>query len=286
MSFTLDSFDTNGAKSPGERALLQASSLFDAPPRALTESELKLLRWVAEQKPDPAFPEPFAFLSKVPSLVRDDGGVCAEVENALRMLDARGYILVRLFDCTDLEKRSRDGSAITSHGEWFSPSLRDEFGKRWEQLLADAMKGAVCSRNDEANERLGMTVLGKVIALALEAQIKATEMGRTALAIYDVTSTHSPDFTSVSWFGTRYSFTKGNQSQLVRVLWEAWENGGHSLSQETIGEKIGFNGSRFELSKTFRKRKKDDGYERHPAWGTMIQPDSKGSYRLVPPKST
>ena len=96
--------------------------------------------------------------------------------------------------------------------------------------------------------------------------------------------THSPDFTSVDWFGTRYTFAKGNQAESVRVLWEAWASGGHSLSQETIGDRIGSTAARFELSKVFRRKTTDGGYEPHPAWGTMIQQDSKGSYRLAPPE--
>ena len=99
------------------------------------------------------------------------------------------------------------------------------------------------------------------------------------------TPTHSPDFTSVDWFGKRYTFAKGNQAESVRELWAAWEGGGHSLSQETIGDRISSNASRFELAKVFRRRKAGGGYEPHPAWGTMIQQDSKGSYRLAPPKS-
>jgi len=97
---------------------------------------------------------------------------------------------------------------------------------------------------------------------------------------------HSEDFTSVDWFGTRHTFSKGNQAEAVRVLWEAWKQGGHSLSQETIGERIKSSADRFELRKTFRQRKaKGDGYGLHPAWGTMIQQDGKGCFRLVRPKS-
>jgi len=99
------------------------------------------------------------------------------------------------------------------------------------------------------------------------------------------TPTHSPDFVSVDWYGTRYEFSKGNQAQAVRVLWEAWKSGGHSLTQEKIGEKIESAADRFDLAKTFRKRKHGCGYESHPAWRTMIQQASKGSYRLTPPES-
>lgn len=85
---------------------------------------------------------------------------------------------------------------------------------------------------------------------------------------------HSEDFTSVNWYGTSYTFSKGNQAESVRVLWDAWEAGGHSLSQETIKEKIKSSAERFELRKTFL---------RHPAWGTMIMDVGKGMYRLAPP---
>jgi hypothetical protein len=98
---------------------------------------------------------------------------------------------------------------------------------------------------------------------------------------------HSEDFTSSVWGTARYTFTKGQQAESVRVLWEAWEKGGHSLSQETIAAKIGSDAKRsFVLSKVFRKKKPGGGYEKHPAWGTMIQQDGKGSYRLVPPESS
>jgi hypothetical protein len=102
----------------------------------------------------------------------------------------------------------------------------------------------------------------------------------------DTTPTHSYEFTSVDWYGTRYKFSKGNQAQTVRVLWEIWEHGEHSLSQETIGERIDSSADRFEMRKTFRQRKSDGrGYVPHPAWGTMIQDDGKGCYRLARPKS-
>ena len=102
----------------------------------------------------------------------------------------------------------------------------------------------------------------------------------------DSEATHSEDFSSVNWFGIRYRFSKGNQAQAIRVLWEAWKQGTHGLSQETIGEKIESSAERFEIRKTFRRKNPDTGKrEQHPAWGTMIQPEGKGCYRLVPPKS-
>ncbi len=94
--------------------------------------------------------------------------------------------------------------------------------------------------------------------------------------------THSADFTSVDWFGTSYTFTKGNQAETVRVLWEEYKRGGGSLGQGTIREKLNAADS-FTLRKLFRHRKADGTYQKHPAWGTMIRQTSKGVYGLVSP---
>jgi len=94
--------------------------------------------------------------------------------------------------------------------------------------------------------------------------------------------THSDDFTSVDWFGTKYTFSKGQQAESVKVLWEAWETGGHSLSEMTIGEKIASSSDRFRLAHVFRiKGGKVQGT--HTAWGTMIQSVEKGIFALRAP---
>lgn len=79
---------------------------------------------------------------------------------------------------------------------------------------------------------------------------------------------HSPDFTTLDYRGTRYTFSKGQQAHAVRVLWEA---AGHSLTQETIGDKVGSDATRFRLGKLFHG---------HPAWGALIVQDGKGCYRI------
>lgn len=94
---------------------------------------------------------------------------------------------------------------------------------------------------------------------------------------------HSTDFTSVNWFGTRYTFNKGQQAGAVRILWREWEKGGLSIAQETIAEEIGSEDSSFQLSRLFRIRRGKNKGEQHPAWGTMIQSVSKGAYCLCPP---
>lgn len=95
----------------------------------------------------------------------------------------------------------------------------------------------------------------------------------------------SEDFTSVLWFGERFRFSTGHQRLAVKLLMEAWDKGGHTLSQATIGERIDSSNDRFQLSKVFRIRRKGKGYDYHPAWGTMIQKAGKGIFRLVAPES-
>lgn len=132
-------------------------------------------------------------------------------------------------------------------------------------------------------------VVGSIDTLrdAMLAGGSARENAGTSTATTHVESaapaSHSEDFTSVNWFGTRHTFSKGLQAESVRALWAAWQNGNHSLSQATIAEKIGTSADDFQLSKVFRRRRSDGpGYEQHPAWGTMIQREEKGTYSLVP----
>jgi hypothetical protein len=93
-------------------------------------------------------------------------------------------------------------------------------------------------------------------------------------------ATHSPDFTSVDWFGTRYVFSKGKQAGCVQALWKAWEDGGHNLTKDRIAEDVSPDIVRFRLSHVFRNQKTRTY---HPAWGTMIQSQGKGVFGLVAP---
>ncbi|MCK6484913.1 MAG: hypothetical protein L6R00_12360 [Phycisphaerae bacterium] len=82
---------------------------------------------------------------------------------------------------------------------------------------------------------------------------------------------HSPDFRSVHWYGTAYSFT-ALQAPCVKVLWEAWENGTPDVGNGTILAEAGTDESRLP-----------DIFRGCAAWGTMIVPgDSKGTTRLKP----
>ena len=91
---------------------------------------------------------------------------------------------------------------------------------------------------------------------------------------------HSPDFTSVFWFGTTHCFTK-SQARAIEVLWNAWENETPTVGQEYIAERIGSGASNFRLQHLFRDGNGTD----HKAWGSMIVAAGKGIYELKPPKS-
>lgn len=88
------------------------------------------------------------------------------------------------------------------------------------------------------------------------------------------------DYLTFRWGEQRFSFSKGNQAQSVRVLWEAWGNGGHMVNEETIGDRIGSQASRFRLADVFRR-----GKNMHPAWKTLIVSPQKGCFSLENPQA-
>lgn len=103
------------------------------------------------------------------------------------------------------------------------------------------------------------------------------------VALASADPSHSADFTSVNWFGEKYTFAKGNQANTVKLLWHEWESGRGCLGQEAIGKKVGFEGLGFRLSHVFRTRTAQNKLMPHPAWGTMIVPMGKGVYGLCAP---
>lgn len=92
------------------------------------------------------------------------------------------------------------------------------------------------------------------------------------------TCSHSPDFTTVSWFGEQYTFTKG-QAALISLLWRAWQAGNATLTQETIEDALQRNTvGTFRVRDTFKRKGR-----MHPAWGKMIASPRKGVYGLAGP---
>jgi putative restriction endonuclease len=84
---------------------------------------------------------------------------------------------------------------------------------------------------------------------------------------------HSPDFRSVRWFGTLFTFTPV-QAACVQILWETWTHDPPEVGQHYILENVGAESTK--LSDVFKGR---------PAWGTMIRPGStRGAFRLEQPR--
>ncbi len=86
---------------------------------------------------------------------------------------------------------------------------------------------------------------------------------------------HSPDFRSVNWFGTTYSFT-ANQARVIESLWMACEQGTPDVGDETLLNAVDHESPPTSLRNLFRN---------NAAWGTLIvEGGSKGSHRLAEPK--
>jgi hypothetical protein len=84
---------------------------------------------------------------------------------------------------------------------------------------------------------------------------------------------HSPDFASVRWRGTLYTFSR-KQRAIVAALWRAREQGYEWVSSETLLEAAESNGGRVR-----------ELFKGHPAWGVMIvsavaDGGTPGTYRL------
>jgi hypothetical protein len=90
-------------------------------------------------------------------------------------------------------------------------------------------------------------------------------------------ATHSPDFTSVNWFGTQYAFSP-TQRAIVAVLWRAWVDGYEWVHQDTLLENADSMCGRLQSV-----------FKGHPAWRTMIVSSDAfpgqplGAYKLNAP---
>jgi hypothetical protein len=95
--------------------------------------------------------------------------------------------------------------------------------------------------------------------------------------------THSPDFSSVLWYGQTHVFT-ASQATAVSLLWAEWEKDPKArlgLREKTIGEKIGSENQRYRLLYTFRQKTR-----LHSAWGTMVHAQGNGFFFLAPPSQS
>ena len=84
---------------------------------------------------------------------------------------------------------------------------------------------------------------------------------------------HSPDFRSVKWFGSQYSFTV-NQAPVIRLLYENYQKGTPDVGDETLLLSVDSTSPPARLSTLFRD---------NPAWKKkmIVAGGSKGSHRLA-----
>lgn len=98
---------------------------------------------------------------------------------------------------------------------------------------------------------------------------RAARMPATAPAAALPGSRHSVDYRSVQWEGREFVFSP-NQAAVVKVLWEAMEDGTPEVGGDTLLEAAG--------SEAVRMR---DVFRDHPAWGSLIVPGARRTYRLA-----
>jgi len=136
-----------------------------------------------------------------------------------------------------------------------------------ESLLVDAaIAGIAIIRNKAAEERLELHDL-RVQAVSNSVKQEVQPAGA---AIEPVEFKHSPDYTSVSIGGQRFTLTP-RQAQVIQILHEAHRAGLLDVSSQYILERLGTRSSR--LRDTFRSNLE--------AYRSLIAPgDRNGTYRL------
>jgi hypothetical protein len=89
---------------------------------------------------------------------------------------------------------------------------------------------------------------------------------------------HSPDYRTVYWYGTTYSFSS-RQADIVRVLWRQVAGTWDRVGQDYIAEHIDRDDTRpFRMRDAFKSKK-----SMHPAWDAMIVSTGKGIFSLAVP---
>lgn len=158
------------------------------------------------------------------------------------------------------------------------PMERDADGAPQVRLTVDEY---VSTREDWLEEKHGLLLpaIDSLRGLARPpVPVETVKEAAAALAPGDAKPVvhHSDDFTSVVWYGAEYYFSR-MQADSVKALWAQWKKSpGLGLHAGTILESLDSSceRDRFRLPLTFRD---------HPAWGTMIVPVGRGTFKLAAP---
>lgn len=139
--------------------------------------------------------------------------------------------------------------------------LRDEFGREWVSFRAKAADGlkfdapfpSPSTRSKQADE-------------SPQHEIPSTPIPQPKPC------RHSPDFRSIRWFGTTYTFTE-SQAEVVRLLWEAYHDQAPDVGDKALLRAAGTEAVR--LADVFRECS---------AWGELIiEGSTRGTHRLADP---
>lgn len=201
----------------------------------------------------------------------------------LRCLDVDGLIEVRACHWQAANSSSdREGPPprVRSHLGWMSPTQTPHVYGAW-----DTIAGNLARDPNNLPYEIRLTDRGKA-QLSRNARENWT-LDTSGADARDVASgntagehLHADDFSWIIWNGIKYDFTKGNQSESIRALWNSWEKGmkrdGCGLKEETIAQLVDSQSVDFRLGKVFRN---------HPAWGVVIRPVSKGVFALFSEES-
>ena len=94
---------------------------------------------------------------------------------------------------------------------------------------------------------------------------------RRSRCVFPSDAAHSPDFASVVWAGSKYTFTP-MQAAVVKALWDAAGEG----TPDLFGAYL-----LVEVESQMRSNHLAPLFQGNPAWGTMIvRGERRGTYRL------
>jgi hypothetical protein len=177
-------------------------------------------------------------------------------------------------------KHNYIGNSLLSQCEWSVSSV--ETLQRLQGMLgfpditscADAIKAAAKELTDSLEQARDIDHSTSPSPAAKSPVTDAAPSPLPARQLPATDCSHGPDFRSVCWFGTDYSFTD-SQAACIRILWKCWENGTPEVSQATV----------LEQADLYSKRLVDL-FKKHEAWGSMIVSGKKGAYRLKPTENS
>lgn len=251
--------------------------------RKLDETQRSLIEQVASGKLTSDSPEIRQYEALFALLITIEYQVESQVDNELRQAEREDFV--------ERGGSSADWQQQQPFGEYVFQCVKTKLGEKLRGRLLAFILAVVegrAAKHDKVGRELGRFVsTGWADELFLdlweEYQIHSVQFGvpnpvdGLAESIDDKTAgtkevAPSPDFRSVPWGGTIYSFTK-TQAVIVGILWNAWKGGAPDVGTGTLLESVGVEKSRLP-----------DIFRNNQAWGTMIvDGDTKGSKRMADP---